>query len=428
MSALLDSLAGSLDRLGLRDAAGLGPLRRAALDRSLATGLPGPRAERWKYTPLRSLDRRSFGSSTALPESAFEGISLPPAPRLVFANSHLVAGLSDLSGLPNGVELRPLAEALQRDAPHELSFLARRFDADDEVFARLNVALATDGALLRVGSGVRCEAPLHLVFIGAPAGADCAWALRHLIELGEAAELSVVEHHLAAEPHANLGNTLMQVQLNAGATLSHLRIQQEDAGATSFLRTDVGMGSGARYRRLDLELGGGLSRHELNVVLHGEGAQLHANGVLFGDGRRHLDTRLGIEHVGRDTSCRLDWRGLAAQSSHAVFHGGILIRAGADGTDARLSNKNLLLSEQAAIDTQPVLEIHADEVQAAHGATVGNLDPMALFYLRSRGLPEALASTLLTAAFCREVVGVFAGGALREMAERALDGRLETLA
>ena len=238
----------------------------------------------------------------------------------------------------------------------------------------------------------------------------------------------MVEHYLATEPHANLGNTLMQVQLDTGASLSHLRIQQEDAGATSFLRTDVGMGRSARYRRLDLELGAGLSRHELNVALHGEDTHLHANGVLFGDGRRHLDTRLGIEHIGRDTACRLDWRGLAAQSSHAVFHGGILIRAGADGTDARLSNKNLLLSDQAAIDTQPVLEIHADEVQAAHGATVGNLDPMALFYLRSRGLPEVLASTLLTAAFCREVLGVFADGTLRETAVRALDGRLETLA
>jgi len=428
MSALLDSLAGSFDQLALRDAAGLQALRRAALDRTLEIGLPGARAERWKYTPLRSLERRSFVSADALPLAAFDRIELPPAPRLVFANGHPVAALSDLAGLPEGIELRPLADALRHDAPHELSFLARRFDADDEVFARLNVALATDGVLLRVGSGARCEAPLHLVFIGAPAGPDCAWALRHLIELGEAAELSVVEHHLATEPHANLGNALMQVQLDIGASLSHLRIQQEAVGATSFLRTDVGMGRGARYRRLDLELGAALSRHELNVALHGEDTQLHANGVLFGDGRRHLDTRLGIEHIGRDTSCRLDWRGLAAQSSHAVFHGGILIRAGADGTDARLSNKNLLLSEQAAIDTQPVLEIHADEVQAAHGATVGNLDPMALFYLRSRGLPEALASSLLTAAFCREVLGVFGGGALREAAERALDGRLETLA
>jgi Fe-S cluster assembly protein SufD len=119
-------------------------------------------------------------------------------------------------------------------------------------------------------------------------------------------------------------------------------------------------------------------------------------------GKRHVDTRLGIEHIARDTSCELTWRGLGSGRGRVVFHGGILIREGADGSDAMLSNKNLLLSEDAEIDTQPVLEIHADEVKAAHGATVGRLDANALFYLRSRGLPEDLAQQLLTTAFCRE--------------------------
>ena len=180
-------------------------------------------------------------------------------------------------------------------------------------------------------------------------------------------------------------------------------------------------------RVADLELGAGLSRHELNVRLEGDGARLVANGVLLADGKRHLDTRLGIEHIARDTACELLWRGLGADRGRAVFHGGITIREGADGTDANLSNKNLLLSANAEVDTQPVLVIHADEVKAAHGATVGQIDPTALFYLRSRGIPAEQARAMLTAAFCREVLGALDAGPLHDALATALDARLAAL-
>jgi Fe-S cluster assembly protein SufD len=145
--------------------------------------------------------------------------------------------------------------------------------------------------------------------------------------------------------------------------------------------------------------------------------------VLLGNGRRHVDTRLGIEHIARDTACSLLWRGVATDRSRVVFHGGINIRPGADGTDARLSNKNLLLSANAEIDTQPVLVIDADEVQAAHGATVGQLDANALFYLRSRGLPLAQAQALLSAAFCHEPLAALPE-ALRQQLSARLDAAL----
>ena len=161
--------------------------------------------------------------------------------------------------------------------------------------------------------------------------------------------------------------------------------------------------------------------------LEGVGARLAADGVLLADGKRHIDTRLGIEHIARDTACALRWRGLGAGRGRAVFHGGITIHPGADGTEAALSNKNLLLSADAEIDTQPVLQIYADEVKAAHGAAVGQLDPDALFYLRARGIPEARARTLLTAAFCREVLAGIADAPTRVLAEAALERALERL-
>jgi Fe-S cluster assembly protein SufD len=412
MSALLDSLAA-----GFRgDAA-----RRTLLDDALRQGLPGPRSEAWKYTSLRALERRSFAAVESAPEPDASVLASIPGPRAVFVNGRFSPSHSLLEDLPGGVSLQLLSQAAS-SIDDSARFLARRFERDDGIFARLNAALAVEGVLLHANAASRGEKPVHLVFIGAEDGSDRAWHLRNLIQLQEGANLRVVEHHLATGTHAHLSNGLTRIDLATGSTLAHARVQHESERATTLLRTDAVLGTGAEYRRLDLELGSALSRHELNVRLEGDDARLLANGVLLASGRRHVDTRLGIEHVGRGTACELTWRGLAAGRGRAVFHGGIVIQQGADGSDAMLSNKNLLLSEGAEIDSQPVLEIHADEVKAAHGATVGRLDANALFYLRSRGLPEALAQQLLTAAFCREPLAFLADPDVIS----ALAGRLDT--
>lgn len=426
MSALLDAFRIGFDALppALREAGELGAVRRAALEAAFADGLPKARAERWRYTSLRALERRAFapsgGSATVDPAS----IAAIPSPRLVFVNGRFDAALSRTEALPDGLILRPLSAQLAAGDARALDFLARRYEAADETFARVNAALATEGALLRVEAGVRVEAPVHLVFVGVTEEADQAWHLRHRVELCDGSELTVVEHHLAAGAHAHLVNALCHVDLKPAARLTHLRVQDEASGATSLLRTDAALASEAEYRRFDLELGAGLSRHELNVSLQGRGAKLLANGVLLAGGRRHLDTRLGIDHAAPETSSELTWRGLASGRGRAVFHGGIEIRAGADGSEAMLANKNLLLSEGAEIDTQPVLVIHADEVKAAHGATVGRLDPQALFYLRSRGIPLDAARALLTAAFCREPLLAVASGGLADALAARLEARL----
>ncbi|TWT18592.1 Fe-S cluster assembly protein SufD [Luteimonas marina] len=413
MNTLLDSLAAGFS--GDTD-------RRALLDATLRDGLPGPRSERWKYTSLRALERRSFGAAIATPAIDPDLLADIPAPRLVFVNGRFDASLSHPDALPAGLTLETgtgVADITETDD-------APRAPGDD-VFARLNAALAHDGVSLRADAGAQVARPIHLVFVGAPAEGDLAWHLRHRVEVGDGATLRVVEHHLATGAHRHLDNSLVSIAVGDGATLEHARIQHAADGATLFARTDATLAREARYRRVDLELGGALSRHELDVRLEGEGAALAAHGVLLAAGRSHLDTRLGIEHVARDTRCELLWRGIGAGRGRAVFHGGITIHEGADGTDARLSNKNLLLSANAEIDTQPVLVIHADEVQAAHGATVGQIDANALFYLRSRGLPEGEAKQLLTAAFCREPLAAVEDESLRGVLQARIDAALESL-
>jgi Fe-S cluster assembly protein SufD len=426
MTPLLQSFEQDFAALppGAVEAGRLGAARRAAMDALLADGLPPPRSERWKYTPLRAFERRSFA---AAPSASIdpELLAAVPAPRMVFVNGRFDGDLSQLDALPEGVNLRPLSQALAAGDADAVAFVGDDVFAADEPFARLNAAMAIDGVLLSVAAGCQLHAAMHLVFVGA-AGPDGAWHLASRIELAAGASLCLVEHHLAAGEHAHLSTARQRVTLAAGARLSHARMQDESAGASLFTRTDASLGAAAEYRRVDLELGSALSRHELNVALAERGARLTAHGVLLADGRRHLDTRLGIRHVAPNTRCDLVWRGLGAARGRAVFHGGITIEQGADGSDAALSNKNLLLSADAEIDTQPVLVIHADEVKAAHGATVGQLDATAMFYLRSRGLPADEARRLLTVAFCREPLAALEDSALSATLAAHLDARLHS--
>jgi Fe-S cluster assembly protein SufD len=405
-------------------AAALPMPRPSAREAALAHGVPTTRLERWKYTNLRALAARRFEAPAARVDVDLNVIASVPAPRLVIANGRYAPALSDLHGLPEGLRVRLLSEVL-RDAPDEAAtWLATDVSRPDAAFEQWNGALANEGFVLEVEAGVRVAVPLHLVVLGAEDGAERAFHLRHRIVLGAGAVLTVAKHHLGVGPHRHLLNTVLQVELGEGAALTQARVQRESDGATLIQRTDARLAANAHYRRLDLELGAALSRHELDVVLAGDGAQLDANGVLLADGRRHLDTRLGIEHRARDTRCELTWRGLGAERGRAVFHGGILIAEGADGSNAALSNKNLLLDDGAEIDTQPVLVIHADDVQAAHGATVGRLDDTALFYLRARGVPLAEATAMLTAAFLREPLAVLANESLEAALAATLDARL----
>ena len=411
MSALLQSLA--------EGAGALPPHRQAALDRVRAAGLPSQRNERWKYTSLRALGARSFAAAGRAPDidaALLEGI---PGPRLVFVNGVYSPALSGPES-PEGV-LLGCAPAVEEERASE-SYLRA-----DEAFAALNLALSTGGARVHVTADAQVDVPVHLVFVGAPVGGDLAVHLSHHVRVESGARLTLLEHHVCVGEHRHLDNHLLCVEVGAGAQLLHARLQDAADGATLVMRTDARVAEGAEYRRVDLELGAALSRHELNVDLEGPAAKLASSGALLAGGRRHVDTRLGVLHSARDTRCELLWRGLAAERGKLSFHGGIEIAAGADGSDASLSNKNLLLSPNAEIDTQPVLQIHADEVKAAHGATVGRLDAAPLFYLRARGIPLAQARVLLTLAFCREALAAIGDPLLVEVLSPRLEARLAAL-
>ena len=335
-------------------------------------------------------------------------------PRTVFVNGVFRAELSELDKLPGGLTLQPLSRTLAGD-PEPLRFsLSRHYREPGDAFSRINAAQARDGVVLRVAANAKIARPVHLVFVAAAAAVDLAWHVRNVIELGDGAEMSLVEQHLASGEPAHLATLVSDMELREGARLHHTVLQNAATGTNLIRRSSLRLQARAEATLHVFELGGALVRHDLRADLVGDGARLHTRGVFMPHGRQHIDTQLAIRHQALNTASDSTWRGVANDRARGVFRGAIVVAPGADGSDASLSNKNLLLSPSAEIDTKPELEIYADEVKAAHGATVGQLDERSLFYLRSRGIPLAEARALLTAAFCRAVLGDLPNEALRE--------------
>jgi Fe-S cluster assembly protein SufD len=432
-SALLESL---LDRDALARASQpqqpdwLAAARRTAAESLAREGLPGPRSEAWKYTSLRALEQRKpvVGDADAQARPIDPaGFDLPglDGPRLVFVNG---ASRRDLSRFVDGsaLSISTLAAADPAQLESWRTVLAREQMDDASAFARLNTALVTDGPIVRVAAKTRIETPLHLVFIGAASEHDIAWHSRALIEIGAGASLRLIEHHVGttASNAAHLGNVVAHYALGDGARLDLVQIQDAAAAATLIRRSEFALAAGARLASYTLEIGAQMMRHDIDVDLVGDGAHFISRGVFALRGRQHADTHMDVRHDARNTTSDILWRGVADERARGVFHGAITVAAGADGADANLSNKNLLLSPHAEIDTQPVLEIYADEVKAAHGATVGQLDEHALFYLRSRGLSPDAARHLMIAAFCGAASADVQPPALREHLAAMLASRL----
>ncbi len=389
-----------------------------------AGGLPDTRVEAWKYTALRGLGQRRFarGDDSATSRAVAASVFALPGvvgPRLVFVNGAFRADLSALDALPAGLTLQPLSQALRGDAEplrFALSRPALIGDAGEvgDAFTRINAASAVDGVALRVAAGVKVAAPVQLVFVGAAADVELAWHLRNLIELGEGAELNLIEQHVSDAESAQLATVVSDIELREGARLHHTVLQNIAIATSLIRRSSVRLHARAHAMLHVLELGGALVRHDLRAELVGDGARFDTRGVFMPHGRQHIDTQLAIRHQALNATSTSTWRGVANDRARGVFRGAIVVAPGADGSDASLSNKNLLLSPSAEIDTKPELEIHADEVKAAHGATVGQLDERSLFYLRSRGIPLTEARALLTAAFCRAVLDDLPSEALRD--------------
>lgn len=353
-------------------------------------GAADPRAENWRYsrTALRALAQNEFASADvdARPDADLSARFDWPQTRgrrIVFVNGAVAADLSDISGNAGAT--------LIRDG------------------SRTRLQLAQPGSV-------------HIVHLGIAAARPARW--NGELELRAAARgVKIVEQHVATGAADLLGAPSVTLDVGDGAGVEIVRLFDLPDGASLYRRERTRVGTDAVCAVTHAQFGGRLQRHDLQVALN-ERARYSLRGVFALRGRQHGDVQLDLRHAARDATSDVVWRGVADQRARGILHGAITVEAGADGADARLETKNLLLSPHAEIDAQPVLEIHADEVKASHGATVGQLDERALFYLRSRGVPTPLARSLLIGGFCREVFSGVDDADLRARLDAAIEARL----
>jgi Fe-S cluster assembly protein SufD len=406
----------------------LADARRAALGRFEALGLPTTRHEDWRFTSLAGLAplalRRAGGGDG---ERAAALLALAPAQegaRLVFVNGRFRPDLSSRGHLPRAAVLAPLAEAL-REAPDRVApHLGRLARPEDHAFVAANAALFEDGAFLELPPNVAVDAPIALVFLADAAAGPVAAHPRTLVVVGEGARATVEEVYLGEGGAPYLTNAVTELVLGAGAIVEHVRLQLEGDAAHHVSVVHAEQGAGASLAAHAFTLGGRLSRAEIRVRLAGEGASIAANGLYMAAGDQVVDNFSWVEHAVPRCTTSESYKGILDGRSRGVFSGRIRVLPGAQKTVARQMNSNLLLSDDAVVDAKPQLEIFADDVKCGHGGTVGQLDEAALFYLRSRGLGEVEARSLLVWAFASEMVGLVAAPALRARAKNLVAARL----
>ncbi len=397
------------------------PLRQAARGRFRALSWPNARTEDWRFTNVAPLLREAF--ELAGPATVDAG-HLPPPPaadalRLVFVNGRFAANRSRLENVPAGVVISSLAQAPEGAC----RWLGRVAAYEDQVFTALNTAFAGDGAYLAVPDGQALDRPVEVIHLAHPGGRPSAAYPRTLVTLGKGARATVVERFLPAEGGTYFTNAVSECVLGEGATLDHVKLQQEAPEAFHIAATQFVLAGRARLVTHALALGGRLSRNDTHVRFDGEHAEATVNGLYLGSGRQHVDNQTVIDHARPNCASHELYKGILDGHAHGVFNGKIFVRKDAQKTDAKQTNKVLLLSDDATIDTKPQLEIFADDVKCTHGATVGQLDAEQLFYLRSRGLDAATAQALLTFAFANDVVGRIPVAALRAELERRIVAR-----
>jgi Fe-S cluster assembly protein SufD len=404
-------------------------VRRAAIERFAAVGFPSSRDEEWRFTPVAPIAQAQFrpAAPSAVTRDALAPFLFGHAewPQLVFVNGKYAPELSVVPAVPAGMRLGSLSAALETDGEALARHLTRHARPETTPFAALNTAFLRDGALVRVPPGAVLDQPVHLLFVTSPEAGGTVTHPHNLVIVERGARASVVESYVTlAEGATYLTNAVTEVVSGEDAWTEHTRIQRESERAYHVGLTHVDQARGSHYRSFTLAMGGAIARHNLHVRLNAPGIETLMYGLYLTRGDQLVDNHTAIYHDHPNCNSWEVYKGILDDRSRAVFNGKVLVKPEAQKTDAKQTNRNLLLSPNAKVDTKPQLEIFADDVKCTHGATVGFLDPQGLFYLRSRGIPIEAARKILTYAFAAEVVDEVALAPVRETLNRLVLGRL----
>jgi len=426
---------GSFDRLekGLNGGSksALHALRRTAFEHFKETGFPTTRDEEWRFTNVASIAKINF--EPALEPSAptadeldvhrwsFDGMKTN---RLVFVNGHYMSKLSSIHALPGGVRLGSLAAALRSDTVLVEQHITRYARFDTNPFTALSTAFIQDGAFIFVPDNTILAEPVQLLFYATDGNDPFVVHPRNLIVTGRNCRLSIVETYVGHKGNSYMTNVVTEMVAGENTVVEHDKFQTESLQSFHIGSTHIQMHRNSVLTSNSIALGGSIVRNTIVAVLAGEGAECTLNGLSLTTGRQLIANHTTIDHASGNCASRELYKAILDGKSHGVFNGKIYVRKDAQKTDAKQTNKTLLLSDEATIDTKPQLEIFADDVKCTHGATVGQLDEEQVFYLRSRGIGETDARDLLTFAFASDIIAKVHVAPLRAQLESLLHGYL----
>ncbi len=426
------ALGGVLSNLELQrhdgDPAWLVEARLAALAWVGEHGFPTRKDEDWKYTGLESIlavpfEAATVGSGRWVSADLIDAVAVDlGGPRLVFVNGHFAAELSRLTALPAGAEVTNLAAVLAA-GPQRLEPFFSHEPGEHHAFAAFNDVLAEDGAFIHLAPGTSVDEPIQLVFLSDPGGSVLMSSPRSVIMAEPGSRATIVETYAGIDGEVYATNAVTEVVLADGAQIEHYKVQNESESAFHLALLDVKQGRNSRFSSRSVMLGSAIARHEVRVLLRDVGAEVSLDGIYLPQGDQLHDNTIFVDHAATNCTSHQLYKGVLDGRGHGVFNGHIMVRPGADGTDANQKNKNLILSDRAEIDTRPRLEIYTDDVKCTHGAAVGQLDDEALLYLRARGIPLEAARGLLIYAFVQEMVDRIELEPLRAQLEALVAGR-----
>jgi Fe-S cluster assembly protein SufD len=393
--------------------------REDASGRFQSLGFPTTNDEEWRFTSVAPIAQASFALATD-GRAALGSADLAPfrltdlaSAELVFVNGRYAADLSSVRTLPRGVRIESLASALATNAGEVERYLTRVAAFERQPFTALNTALFGDGAFVNVPATVTLGAPIHLLFVSTADGRPTMAHPRVLVVAGESSQVSIVERYVGPRSDRYFTNAVTEVVVSDNASVDHYKLQEESRHGYHIGTMQVIAKRNSRFQSHSVSFGGSLVRNEVIAVLDGEGIDCTLNGLYLGDGRRLVDNHTTIDHAKPHCGSREVYKGILSDHARAVFNGKIIVRPDAQKTDAKQTNKALLLSEDAQVNTKPQLEIFANDVKCTHGAAVGQMDDEAIFYLRARGLSLDEARSLLIQAFADDVLNRMPLEALR---------------
>lgn len=411
-----------------RDPDWLSKVRRAGIERFRDIGFPTAREEAWKYTNVAPILKVPFAPASEEGPRRIETVDADFLPgragsQIVFVNGRHAAELSSAAPRADRVEIASLREVLA-NRPETVEPHLARIAREGNAFAHVNSALLEDGAFVRIPAGLVVAEPIHLVFLSEPDFGPTISHPRNLVIAESGSEAVIVESWIGTAGALYFTNAVTEVVVGEGAVLDFYKLERESVAAFHVATMEVLQKRDSSFTSHSITLGGALVRNDLNVRLDAPGAGCTLNGLFLGSGTQQLDNHTLIDHAQPHGTSRELYKGIMSGRSRGVFNGRIIVRQDAQKTDAMQTNKNLLLSKEALVNSEPALEIFADDVKCRHGSTIGQLDETAMFYLRSRGIGEEEARALLVYAFASDVASRIRVAPLRAMVEQHLGLRL----